>query len=368
LEDGCVFIGPTEAEARPLKLKQLVFANSQDTSSVCWTHALSADGKLLAAPFEDDILVWRLSDGLLVQRLHYRGRAETVSSPSFSPLNDYTLVSGSEDNAAVVWDIRSGRPLVRLEGHSGPVTRVAYAPHGALIATCSHSDEFAKIWDTSTGVCIRSFSGGILMDKPFFSPDGSRLYVESYSSQSCLVYDIQTHTHVATLRHGDNAAIYWSTSRQGDRMASAPADPGQVHIWNTATGEDLLTINHPKMLSRPAAFSPDGVEILVACRANKSVIAYNSRTGQLCRVYPVSGKIYDVSYSPNGDYVAFGGTKGDIQVWGAKSGSFLAKFQGLGCDSIYDGTHFLPDNQTLVTRSYGEPLFLRNIRDVLRVR
>ncbi|EKM58879.1 uncharacterized protein PHACADRAFT_248983, partial [Phanerochaete carnosa HHB-10118-sp] len=109
MEDMLVFIpGPTEEESIPLKLQYLVFADSRDTSKTCQCFALSNDGKLLAASFwSSDVLVWRLSDGLLVQRLHHQNHKYQVVSLSFSPSNR-TLVSGSLNESTVVWDIRSG--------------------------------------------------------------------------------------------------------------------------------------------------------------------------------------------------------------------------------------------------------------------
>ncbi|EKM58914.1 uncharacterized protein PHACADRAFT_86507, partial [Phanerochaete carnosa HHB-10118-sp] len=147
LDDGHAFIGTTEAKARSVKLKHLVFAGSHYPSKYLRRYTLSVDGKLLAGSFNaSDILVWRLSDGLLVQRLQHRGHTDNVRSLSFSP-NNQTLVSGSNDKNAIVWDVRSGHVLLRLEGHSGRVTIVTYAPHGALIVTASEEDNSMKIWD-----------------------------------------------------------------------------------------------------------------------------------------------------------------------------------------------------------------------------
>lgn len=161
LDDGHVFIGATETEARPVELKHFVFANFRDLSIPCLCYALSADGRFLAAWFRtSDVLVCRLSDGLLVQRLQLcQGHTDIVNSLPFSP-NSHNLVSGTDDGSAIVWDIRSGRVLLRLEGHTGigPVHQAAYAPHGALIATASNGDNSVKIWDASTRACLHSFS------------------------------------------------------------------------------------------------------------------------------------------------------------------------------------------------------------------
>ncbi|EKM58896.1 uncharacterized protein PHACADRAFT_45965, partial [Phanerochaete carnosa HHB-10118-sp] len=154
--------------------------------SLC--SALSADGKLLAASFDtSDIIVWRLSDGLLVQHLQHQGHTDYVRSLSFSPISR-TLVSGSHDRSAIVWDILSGRVLLRLEGHSGRVHQVAYSSNGALIATACDNDKSVKLWDALTGACIQSLDVHDSIYKVAFSPDSLHLHAEV--GTSVLIYNI----------------------------------------------------------------------------------------------------------------------------------------------------------------------------------
>ncbi|EKM57022.1 uncharacterized protein PHACADRAFT_254499, partial [Phanerochaete carnosa HHB-10118-sp] len=217
LEDGSVFTDSSKAETRSLKSKQIVFADSRDPYRHCLRFALSADGKLLAASFgRSDVLVWRLSDGLLVQLLHCQDHLYQVLGLSFSPV-DSNLASGSRDGTATVWDTRHGRILLHLEGNGGPVSSIAYAPNGAVIATGSHKDKSVKIWDASSGACLHSFSANEVVYKLAFSPgDNSCLYAELETSS--IIYDIHTCTHTATLQLGAGKMLYSSMSHQGDRV------------------------------------------------------------------------------------------------------------------------------------------------------
>ena len=159
LETGKVFIGSTDADASSLKFNHLVFKDSSSRPGDCECFGLSPDGTLLAASFHTNtVLVWRLSDGLLVQRLHDQGRTAWIRSVAFS-LNSCHLVSGSHDETTIVWDIKSGRALQRLEGHQDLVRTVAYSPDGSRIATSS-KDRSVKIWDASSGECLHSLDLG----------------------------------------------------------------------------------------------------------------------------------------------------------------------------------------------------------------
>ncbi|EKM57202.1 uncharacterized protein PHACADRAFT_254844 [Phanerochaete carnosa HHB-10118-sp] len=170
LEDGSVSTDSSKAETRSLKSKQIVFTDSRDPSCHCLRFALSADDKLPVASFgRSDVLVWRLSDGLLVQLLHRPGRLYEVLGLSFSPI-DFNLASGSRDGTATVWDTRHGRILLHLEDHGGPVSSIAHAPNGAVIATDPHKDKSVKIWNASSGVCLHSFGANEVVYKLAFSP------------------------------------------------------------------------------------------------------------------------------------------------------------------------------------------------------
>ncbi|EKM56566.1 uncharacterized protein PHACADRAFT_253769 [Phanerochaete carnosa HHB-10118-sp] len=370
LEDGRVFTGSSNAEARPLKLKQLTFTDSRGPSEDCECIALSADGKLLAASFKSsDVLIWRISDGLFVQHLHHQGHTDLVRSLSFSPI-DYTLVSGSDDMTTIVWDTRRGRVLLCLEGHRGPVRSIAYAPHGAIIATGSEGDDSSvKIWDASSGACLHSFSVDEYVYKLTFSPDSSSLCAEL--GKSCIIYDIHTFTSTATLQHAAGKTLYSSMSRQGDRIVTCPVsgDRRQVKIWSTVTGEELLTIDHPKKLSYPVAFSPDGAEVVAACDADTAAVTYDSRTGQVRHIFKLSNLADSAAYSRDGNYVAFGADdRGHVELYDAKSGVFLARFDGHKEHRLALDIQFPSDSHTFLAQFRSGPLLLCNIQDVLRIR
>lgn len=361
LEDILVFIpGPTGEEGRPLKLKNLVFADSRDTSKGCYCSALSSDGKLLAASFGTrDVLVWRLFDGLLVQRLQHRGHTGIVNSLSFST-NNRTLVSAS-DHDAIVWDTRSGRVLLRLEGHHGLVGAVAYAPNGALIAIASNGDNSVKIWDALTGACLYSFSVGEDIYKLTFSSDSSRLCTEL--DDSYLLYNMKPYTPIATLRHDSRGVLFGSMSRQGDRIVTVSSS--QVNVWSAETGDEIFAVNHPQQLAWPVTFSPDGAEVLVVCRAHNTAVTYDSRTGQLHRIFNLSSLARCAVYSPDGDYVVFGDVGNELQVFDATSGTFLAEFEAGG--DLRD-IQFVPNSNALLMKFKDRPLVLCNIRDIMRMR
>jgi len=155
---------------------------------------------------------------------------------------------------------------------------------------------------------------------------------------------------------------------QGDCVVTGPEDPGQVKIWDVVTGKELLRIKHPKGLSQPVAFSPDGTEVLAACHADKTLIAFDSRTGQQRHVYALPEEAKYAAYSPDGDCVALGAFyRSQPQVYNAKSGAFLAELESGERTGLRE-IQWLSDSQTLVAHFNEGPLLLYNIQGILRLR
>jgi WD40 repeat protein/serine/threonine protein kinase len=126
-----------------------------------------------------------------------------------------------------VWDAASGRELLVLEGHAGPVVSVAFSPDGGRLASGDfHYGRLGevKVWDAAAGQELLTLKGrSVVVRTVAFSPDGRRL-----------------------------AAGVGSLN---DRS-------GEVKLWDVATGQELLTLKGGlNSVVATMAFSPDGNRI-----------------------------------------------------------------------------------------------------------
>ena len=97
---------PGKGYVAPVECAYLRFRDPNETEHAKHDYALSHNGEMLAASWQStDITIWRLRDGLMVQRLR---DTANVTAMAFS-LDDKHLVSGSQDTNSRVWDVRSGR-------------------------------------------------------------------------------------------------------------------------------------------------------------------------------------------------------------------------------------------------------------------
>jgi U4/U6 small nuclear ribonucleoprotein PRP4 len=87
--------------------------------------------------------VWDLRSGKSVFLL--KGHTKQLLALDFSP-NGVHVASGSDDNSSIVWELRQQRTLYTIPAHASLVSRVKFAPmSGEYLATASF-DGTVRLW------------------------------------------------------------------------------------------------------------------------------------------------------------------------------------------------------------------------------
>ncbi|PIK40496.1 putative U4/U6 small nuclear ribonucleoprotein Prp4 [Apostichopus japonicus] len=122
--------------------------------------------------------VWDLRTGRCI--MFMEGHLKSVLAINFSP-NGYQVVTGSEDNTSKIWDLRQRQCLYTIPSHNNLVSGAKYENDtGDYLVTCSY-DNTAKVWSNPGYSLLNTLSGhdGKVMAVDI-SLDGQYIATSSY--------------------------------------------------------------------------------------------------------------------------------------------------------------------------------------------
>jgi WD40 repeat protein len=229
------------------------------------------------------IKLWDISSGKLLYTLV--GHSDLVLALDFSP-DGRLLATSSADRTAKVWDVQTGKLLQTLVGFSDWVYPVVFSPDGKYLAASgkilqtlsSHTGKEVIVWERTPGLenptILNPFTRAFAFENEdiwdvmsiVFSPTGKYLAIGSFN---IIVYDISTATSasppksVLFIPAHENAINGMFYSPDGTRLVSGSAD-GTAKVWDTGTGQLLLTLPGNTGPVSSIAHTPDGLTLFTA--------------------------------------------------------------------------------------------------------
>ncbi len=180
-----------------------------------------------------------------------------------------------------------------------------------------------------------------------FSPDGKRLVTGS-TDHTVTVWDSATGQELLTLRGHSSDVSSVAFSPDGKRLATASFDRA-VKLWDAATGQELLTLNGHSSPVSSVAFSPDGKRLATGSH-DRAVKLWDAATGQhLLTLNGHSDTVYSVAISPDGKRLATASGDGTAKLWDAATGRELLTLN-VHLSAVHS-VAFSPDGKRLATGS-----------------
>ncbi|CAO1621255.1 unnamed protein product [Sympodiomycopsis kandeliae] len=238
--------------------------------SVSAVGFLPGDDYLISASRDRTIRIWELATGYCSKTL--AGHSDWVRW--VTPSADGRLIAScSNDQTCRIWDRSSGETKVELRGHEHVVEVVVFAPVSAYPSIRALSsdykstskpdlspgqfvasggrDKVIKIWDTSTGTCIRTLVGhdnwirGIV-----FSPNGKYL-LSCSDDKTVRIWDLQNSARCSkTIDAHDHfiTSISWAKNKVDSTAprqdTSSPQGKNAVNGLNSGgVGGEGKTVN-----------------------------------------------------------------------------------------------------------------------------
>jgi WD40 repeat protein len=176
--------------------------------------AFSPDGRSIAASsgMSNKVRVWDTSSELEKAVHLIRGFGPTNHVfVTYSP-DGRRLVVGAKDGTIYFLDAESGRELIELQGHEGPVVAGSVSPNGERLATLG-LDGTLRIWELVSGrelliIRNRASFGDDTNGSVSFSPDGLRLALASSRGPVCVTYGTPLTQETRTLRESQGVVRF----------------------------------------------------------------------------------------------------------------------------------------------------------------
>ncbi len=164
--------------------------------------------------------------------------SDNVYSLAFSQDERY-LASASADGTARVWEVPSGREVMRIV-HQGEVGNVAFSRDARFLATGS-SDFTARVSEVPSGREIVRVQFKAPVYQVAISPDGNYLAAASGDNTSGLLWEIKTGRMVLTSELPASAVAF---SQDGRYLAVATIQ-GLVKVLRLTSGETVALVEQP---------------------------------------------------------------------------------------------------------------------------
>ena len=211
------------------------------------------------------------------------GHTQPIHSLTFSS-DGKSLVSGSIDRTAKLWDMQTGGVVKTFSGHTSWVRSVSTLADLTKIASGS-DDNTICLWDVQTGEChqIIEHQGAVL--HVCFSPINPQ-HLISVCNDKVWQWDIDGH-QIKPPHDGS----YITFSSDGAQFVSCHG--AAVKVQNSSSGVTVAEFNVAGSNIKCCCFSPDGKLIVVA--AGSTIYVVDITSSEPCLIETFVGHTKDIT-------------------------------------------------------------------------
>jgi WD40 repeat protein len=237
-------------------------------------------------------------------------------------------VSGGNDNLAIVWDLRTGEQLRRLEGIQGKVWGVSLSPDGKQVLVGTQSGNLS-LHEVGTGKVVRSFARQTKAVRCVsFLSDGKRAVTANYDLFVRLL-DVENTKELKQFAGHTGNQLSLATSPNDRYALTGGGVKGTrgAFLWDIEKGEKVHELGGHGERILGCAFSTDSKTCATSSWDGKIRI-WDVATGQLLRTLTATTRLFGLAFSPDGKTLAAGEESGAVTLWDHTTGKAIRTLEG----------------------------------------
>lgn len=317
--------------------------------------AISSDGKYLASTglsSDGSSLVLRdFPSGRYVSSISKEVESfpESVQRLAFSS-DGHTMFTLHHNNVVRSWattKLWADAHLTSFEVHTNAneidkIQESDFSCRGAYLATVIEAEPGAWAWTVNSGEVHHLHGHTKTVTRLLFDDTEEKLV--TISEDAAHVWHPRSGTRISALERHEGIPFGYSFSPDSSLLVMG-SQTGEVRTWNVETGDIVAQFDAaPDEIIDEIVFSPDGSTLAVLGTKAMHFWHTNGERAPL-ELGGLSGRIYELAYSPSGEYIVTAGEDGRILAWKADSGRLMGKL-----DDYSDTTRlqFSPDGQYVI--------------------
>lgn len=223
------------------------------------------------------------------------------------------LLAAIEERTILLWDLRSGRQIGRLDGHTQTVLSLAFSKDGAYLASGDRKGE-CKIWNLERRALVKTYpvhSQGIMaLD---FHPKRPRVLATASLDRTVRFIDLDKQREIKVLSGIGSKVSCLKFSPDGQFFAIGLTNKSARLYETDSYTEKKRYFGHSNVISA-IAFSNDG-EHFATASLDKTVKLWKPSTGKEQRSIPgFKGRIYNLEFSPDSENISVASEKEGVQL------------------------------------------------------